>query len=363
MVDAPGRGQRPQDLARPTTSTTAGHRSRFVSLAHTVVDQDHAFAVIVVVVLLQPDVLRVDLHADVRLQRHRRLGRPAQPLRLRRFGADIQQHPPGDRLPLEEGEGQVAGRPRLQRVELVGRLPGRGQPVQGGRLSHQLHRPEAPPVNPDLTPDVQRILAAKSDFVLSCMTVDGNVALARGIKQYGLQRQAALAERSPTSRCSTKYSSLLQGVYFLIGHVPLTANQKFPVPTRAWRPVPDGHEEVRARVRRATEIAIQGWESAALLVAGIQGAPGRRPDPGQRGQGDQPDDDVHRRWPDDAGQLDAAHTTRSRRPTAAPSTRPRGPSSGRCWARGKQVFVCFGNSVEAPDPERPEAGDPRPAVG
>ncbi len=41
-------------------------------------------------------------------------------------------------------------------------------------------------------------------------------------------------------------------------------------------------------------VALQGWQSAALIAAGIKAA-GKQPDPGQRGQRHQQDHQLHRR--------------------------------------------------------------------
>ena len=61
--------------------------------------------------------------------------------------------------------------------------------------------------------DVQRMKQAGSNFVLSCMDVQGNVTMARAIQQYGLKMTQLWlnGNDSPTLNAN---KSLMQGVYF-----------------------------------------------------------------------------------------------------------------------------------------------------
>ena len=53
-----------------------GQPSQFTQLTHTLIDQDHAFAVMVASYLFTPELLRRDQDAHLRLQRDRQLGAP-----------------------------------------------------------------------------------------------------------------------------------------------------------------------------------------------------------------------------------------------------------------------------------------------
>jgi ABC-type branched-subunit amino acid transport system substrate-binding protein len=126
------------------------------------------------------------------------------------------------------------------------------------------------PIDADLTPDVQRIQHAGSDFVVSCMTVTGNVALARAIKQYGLHVHQLWFDGADASVVK-KYSSLLQGVYFNVQNVPETAAAEYP------GSYPGLETYLRAMDRYSpgyagNAVSLDGWESAALMVAGIRAA-------------------------------------------------------------------------------------------
>ena len=70
--------------------------------------------------------------------------------------------------------------------------------------------------------DVQRMKQAGSNFVVSCMDVQGNVTMARAIKQYGVNMTQLWLSGNDQSTLNQN-QSLMQGVYFDIAHVPFTA--------------------------------------------------------------------------------------------------------------------------------------------
>src|ERR1700728_4577935 len=70
--------------------------------------------------------------------------------------------------------------------------------------------------------DVQRMKQAGSNTVVICMDVQGNVTMARAIKQYGLNMTQLWFSGNDQSTLNTN-QSLMQGVYFDIAHVPFTA--------------------------------------------------------------------------------------------------------------------------------------------
>lgn len=126
------------------------------------------------------------------------------------------------------------------------------------------------PIDANLTPDVQRMQRAGANFVVSCMTVTGNVALARAIQQYGLHVHQLWFDGAD-STVVKKYESLLQGVYFNVQNVPESAARKFP------GVYPGLTTYLKAMNRYSpgyagNALALDGWESAALMVAGIKAA-------------------------------------------------------------------------------------------
>jgi len=113
--------------------------------------------------------------------------------------------------------------------------------------------------------DVQRMKQAGSNFVLSCMDVQGNVNMARAIQQYGLKAtQLWLNGNDVPTLVANK--SLMQGVYFATYHVPFTA------PTRLYPGLTLYLQQMRKYEPQYVynELAIQGWESAALFVQGVK---------------------------------------------------------------------------------------------
>jgi branched-chain amino acid transport system substrate-binding protein len=115
--------------------------------------------------------------------------------------------------------------------------------------------------------DVQRMRQAGSNFVLSCMDVQGNVALTRAIHQYGLKVTQLWLNGNdvPTLKAN---ESLMQGVYFATYHVPFTA------PTSLYPGLTLYLKQMKKYEPNYVynELAIQGWESAALFVQGVKAA-------------------------------------------------------------------------------------------
>jgi len=113
--------------------------------------------------------------------------------------------------------------------------------------------------------DVQRMKQAGSNMVVSCMDVQGNVTMARAIKQYGLDMTQVWFSGNDQSTLNTN-QSLMQGVYFNIFHVPFSASQSLYPGLKLYLAEMKKYEPAYA----TDEIALQGWESAALFVQGVK---------------------------------------------------------------------------------------------
>jgi len=113
--------------------------------------------------------------------------------------------------------------------------------------------------------DVQRMKQAGSNMVVSCMDVQGNVTMARAIKQYGLNMTQLWFSGNDQSTLNTN-ESLMQGVYFDIGHVPFTASPSIYPGLKLYFTEMKKYEPAYA----TDEIALNGWESAALFVQGVK---------------------------------------------------------------------------------------------
>ncbi len=106
---------------------------------------------------------------------------------------------------------------------------------------------------------------AGSNMVISCMDVQGNVTMARAIKQYGL-KMTQLWFNGNDQQTLNSNESLMQNVYFSISHVPFSA------PTSDYPGLKLYLTEMKKYEPNYVhdEIAIQGWESAALFAQGVK---------------------------------------------------------------------------------------------
>ncbi len=113
--------------------------------------------------------------------------------------------------------------------------------------------------------DVQRMKQAGSNIVVSCMDVQGNVTMARAIKQYGLNMTQLWFSGNDQSTLDQN-QSLMQGTYFSIAHVPFTASQSTFAGLGLYVKEMKKYEPAYVD----DEVAIQGWESASLFVQGVK---------------------------------------------------------------------------------------------
>ncbi len=121
----------------------------------------------------------------------------------------------------------------------------------------------------DYTPAVQRMQQVGADFVLTCMQSSDNITLARAIKQYGLNAHQLWLNGYDNSLLN-QYSDLMQNVYFNTnGNVPFQVTTAYP----GKYPGMAQYLQVMNQLapNNAYDLtALQGWQSAALLVQGIK---------------------------------------------------------------------------------------------
>ncbi len=214
-----------------------------------------------------------------------------------------------------------------------------------------------PPIDANLTPDVQRLQRAGADFVVSCMTVTGNVALARDIQQYGLHVHQLWFDGADATVVK-RYRGLLQGVYFDVQSVPETAARLYPgvypglqTYLKAMGHYSPGYAD--------NALSLVGWESAALLVAGIRAARSHLTQAGVVSA-------TNRFTADTAGGLQqpvdwrTAHYLGTKESCTA-FEEVKGVHAVPVLGKGKQVFLCFATShVRHPEPVAPPRGIPGP---
>jgi ABC-type branched-subunit amino acid transport system substrate-binding protein len=113
--------------------------------------------------------------------------------------------------------------------------------------------------------DVQRMMQSGTQLVASCMDVQGNVTMARAIQQYGAHIKQLWFSGNDIQTLKTN-ESLMQGVYFDVFHVPFTASQSQYPGLALYLKEMNKYEPAYAQ----DEVAIQGWESAALFAQGVK---------------------------------------------------------------------------------------------
>ena len=113
--------------------------------------------------------------------------------------------------------------------------------------------------------DVERIKRAGSTMVVSCMDVKGNLTLARAIEQYGLKATQLWYSGDDQSTLDQN-QGLMQNVYFSTNHVPFTAPTSLYPGLKVYLTQMKKYEPKYV----SDEIAIEGWESAALFVQGVK---------------------------------------------------------------------------------------------
>jgi branched-chain amino acid transport system substrate-binding protein len=140
---------------------------------------------------------------------------------------------------------------------------------------HQFHIPvvyqdlsiQAPPV--DLTPDVNRMRAAGVDLVATCMDLSGNRLLSQTMHQAGMGSVNQYWLNGYDESAIAKYASLMNGTYFLIGHVPFESAKLTP----GTYPGLDEYLKELAKYfpgEQPSEASIAGWVNADLFVTGLR---------------------------------------------------------------------------------------------
>ena len=126
---------------------------------------------------------------------------------------------------------------------------------------------QAPPV--DLTTDVNRMRALGVDLVVSCMDLSGNILLSRTMRQDGMGSVAQYWLDGYDEAAIAKFSSLMQGAYFLIGHVPFEAAKLSP----GKYPGMDKYLKELAKYfpgELPGEASLAGWVDADMFVTGLR---------------------------------------------------------------------------------------------
>ncbi len=205
--------------------------------------------------------------------------------------------------------------------------------------------------------DVQRMQQAGSQLVVTCMQASDNITLARDIQQYGLSiKQDWLNGYDKT--LLDQYHSLMQGVYvYNASSVPFEAADK-----STFGDTYAGMQTYLSTMNKYEPaytyngVAFQGWQSAALIVAGIRAAGSDLTQANVVSATNKIVDFT-------AGGLSApvnwsqGHVGYTE-PNCSTVVQVEGSAYVIAFRTGKQVFVCLGASVKDPVPVTPPKGTP-----
>lgn len=245
----------------------AGNPTTFNQLANTLINQDHVFAVTgVATAFFSPNLFT---ESGIPTYGYNVTGNWAGPKNLFAAGGSVQYYPAAAPQ-VSYVARQTQKKPSLAFIAYgVAASAASCQSEQnalkaaGYTVSYSDLKVSYP--GSTVATDVQRMKQAGSNMVVSCMDVQGNVTMARAIKQYGLNMTQLWFSGNDQSTLNTN-QSLMQNVYFDIGHVPFTASPTLYPGLKLYFAQMKKYEPAYA----SDEIALQGWESAALFVQGLQ---------------------------------------------------------------------------------------------
>ena len=204
------------------------------------------------------------------------------------------------------------------------------------------------------TSEVQRLQQAGSEALISCMQASDNVTLSRDIQQYGLSIKQ-LWLNGYDQNLLNQYSSVMQGVYMSnAGNVPFSA--------QAYPSVYPGMAAYVAAMNKyepqytTSNLALSGWQSGALLAEGIRAAGSDLTQANVIAATNKITDDT-------AAQTQAptnwtlAHV-KATFPACTSWVQVKGSNFVSVFSTGKQVFVCLSGDAKNPVPVTPPAGTP-----
>ena len=244
----------------------AGNVTTFNQLASTLINQDHVFAITgVATASFAPNYF---VEAKIPTYGYNVSGNWAGPSNLFAAGGSVIYYP-------AEGPeiAYVANKVKATSVAFLAygvassadacEAAAKGMAAAGYKIGYTDYKIAYPGTT--VATDVQRMRQAGTDLIVSCMDVLGNINLARAVQQYGLKTtQLWLSGNDKSTLVANK--SLMQGVYFDIQHVPFTAPTAEYPGLKVYLTQMEKYEPKYVE----DEVAIQGWESAALFAEGVK---------------------------------------------------------------------------------------------
>ncbi len=228
-----------------------------------------------------------------------------------------------------------------------------------GKAGYKVYSDVSAQLGGSYASDVQRIRQAGSQVLVTCMQGSDNITLARDVQQYGLKIKQLWLNGYDQSLLN-QYSNLMQGVYIdITGVVPFSAGT-----SAKYGNTYPGMQQYLAAMKKYSPsnvlngVSFQGWQSAALLAAGIKAAGSNLTQANVIKATNQLTNFT-------AGGLSTpvnwkvshvGYTT----PNCSAWVQVKSKQYVPVFAPGKQVFVCVNSSVSNPKVVTPPAGTPGP---
>jgi ABC-type branched-subunit amino acid transport system substrate-binding protein len=205
--------------------------------------------------------------------------------------------------------------------------------------------------------DVQKLQQSGAQLVVTCMQASDNITLARDIQQYGLKIKQYWLNGYDKALLD-QYESLMQGVYVdNVGGVPFEAadTSRFGTTYAAMQNYIAAMNKYEPAYTY-NGVAFQGWQSAALIAAGVRAAGADITQANVINATNKITDFT-------AGGLSApVDWTVSHTGTTFPACTSFVQVQGKVYvpvfAPGKQVFICLDRNVKNPVPVTPPPGTP-----
>ncbi len=354
MVNAQG-GVNGRKLVLADNVDDGGNPTTFAQLTHTLLQQDHSFAAFISTFWFTPNLFA---GTGTPTYGYNVSNNWAGPSNLFAAGGSVQDYhalaPPVAYLAkrthatsialISYGPGIPGSYPACHTLE--GDLTKAGINVSYAGLDASL--------GGDYTAAVQQMRQHGSDFVLSCIEGSDNVTLARAIQQYGLKVHQ-LWRNGYNQSLLDQYRSLMQGVYVdANGFVPFSADTAFYPGLQRYLSAMRTYEPAYV----TSQLAMQGWQSAALFAAGVKLAGADLTEQNVIAQ-------TNRITNFTAGGITAlvdwthVHTTQTF-PICPSFVVVKGAKFVPTLGQGHQVFLCFNEKVNLKDPRPvvPPSGTP-----
>jgi ABC-type branched-subunit amino acid transport system substrate-binding protein len=243
-----------------------GNPTTFNQLANTLINQDHVFAVTgVATAFFSPNIF---VESGIPTYGYNVTGNWTPAPNLFAAGGSVQYYPAG-----APEDAYVVRATHSKSIAIVAynvaassaACQSEGDSLKAAGYNISYTDLKVPYPGSTVATDVERMKQAGSDFVLSCMDVQGNISMARAIKQYGLHMTQLWLNGNDQSTLNQN-QELMQGIYFSLAHVPFTAPQSEYPGLKLYETEMKKYEPAFVN----DELAIQGWESAALFVQGVK---------------------------------------------------------------------------------------------